>query len=397
MGAVGSKRSGYLPSLDGWRALAILGVIMTHDLPWVIAGHSDLAFKDYGGWGVQLFFAISGVLICTRILEEERELGEFRIGAFYVRRLFRIQPAAFCYLFVIACLRLAGVIHEQWHYWLGAAFLYQNYLFHALRPAEISAGFFTGHFWTLAVEEHFYILLSLFLFFVRRRRAAALVGVIAALLLLQKLATSHGYFSDDVSNRRTFWQLQFLLIPALFAILLQRLRVRRAVDRFLHPWVAYVGTFLLMALNHVRHHPRGTPFWSAHFVPAESAALFVGFSLWIIASMTHAGSWTTRVLELKPLRLLGRLSYSVYLWHVLFFVGMAPLPVTSWPPLLLLSERPYKYLAALGMALLSYYVVEKPMIRLGHRLAPPATPGHRDLGPSVAGRPDGAAPALQAS
>ena len=383
MGADRPRGSGYLPSLDGWRALAILGVILTHDLPWVVAGHSDGRWKGYGGWGVQLFFAISGVLICTRILEEERELGEFRIGAFYVRRLFRIQPAAFCYLIAIACLRIAGVIHEQWHYWLGAAFLYQNYLFHALRPAEISAGFFTGHFWTLAVEEHFYILLSLFLYFVRRRRAATLAGLIALLMLLQKIATGYGYFSEDVSNRRTFWQLQFLLIPALFAILLQRPGVRRVVDRYLHPWVAYLLTFGLMVINHTRHREHGAPFWSEHFVPAESAVLFVGFSLWIIASMTHGGSWTTRVLEQKPLRLLGRLSYSIYLWHVLFFVSLAPLPVTNWPPLLFLSERPYKYLASLGMALLSYYVVEKPMIRLGHRLAPPATPGHRDLGPAA--------------
>jgi peptidoglycan/LPS O-acetylase OafA/YrhL len=69
-------KSGYLPSLDGWRAIAILGVMMTHDQPWVVLGHSNINWKGFGGWGVHLFFAISGILICTRILEEEK-LAEF--------------------------------------------------------------------------------------------------------------------------------------------------------------------------------------------------------------------------------------------------------------------------------------------------------------------------------
>jgi len=95
--------------------------------------------------------------------------------------------------------------------------------------------------------------------------------------------------------------------------------------------------------------------------------------------MLHPRSLTTRFLETAPMRFLGRFSYSIYLWHVLFFslrdIGST---ITS-PTLRFVSGQPWRYIATLAAASLSYYFVEKPLIRLGHRLAPPATPGHADL------------------
>jgi len=87
----------------------------------------------------------------------------------------------------------------------------------------------------------------------------------------------------------------------------------------------------------------------------------------------------------------GRLSYSLYLWHILFFIpAYAGVRITS-APLLFLSERPWKYIASFAAATLSYYLIEKPFIRLGHRLAPPATPGHKDLAVDTAHRENSAA------
>ena len=77
--AMTESRTGYLPSLDGWRALAIVGVLFAHDLPWSIWGFSNGLLLALGGFGVNLFFAISGILITTRILEEERACGAFNI------------------------------------------------------------------------------------------------------------------------------------------------------------------------------------------------------------------------------------------------------------------------------------------------------------------------------
>jgi peptidoglycan/LPS O-acetylase OafA/YrhL len=94
--------------------------------------------------------------------------------------------------------------------------------------------------------------------------------------------------------------------------------------------------------------------------------------------MLHPRSWSTRVLELRPLRFIGRISYSIYLWHILFYSAI-DLPPVSSHVLLVLSERPWKYVCTLVVAVASYYLIEKPLVRMGHRLAPPATAGHKDL------------------
>lgn len=388
------RKSGYLPSLDGWRALAILGVLMAHDKTWHFHGHTNLAYRGYGGYGVWLFFAISGILICWRILEDEAALGSFHIGAFYVRRLFRIQPAAWMYLSFIGLLMLLGIVHERLHFWLGAFFLYQNFTWHTFQLHRmLREGYFTGHFWTLSVEEHFYLILSLFLYFCKRYRIALLSFGLVVLLLAQQWGIAHGHFSDDVSNRRTYWEIQFLLFPALLAMLLRIPTVREYAVRYLRPWVVFCATLIAMCVPQaITFGPRAL----LHFymIGRGQTTLFYSFSFWVAATMLHPSSWTTRVLELKPLRFLGRISYSLYLWHLLFFSVSEPDPHITWAPLVAAGQQPWRYVSALVAAMLSYYLLERPMMRLGHKLAPPATPGHADLRvtPFLEPKPEAEAP-----
>lgn len=373
---VSRRASGYLPSLDGWRAFAVLGVFMTHDLPWTFGHYTTAAFKGYGGYGVYLFFAISGMLICTRILEEESLVGKFDLKSFYIRRVLRIQPASFVYLAAIALFIATGVIHESWHYWRGALFFYANFLY---RASDRSAtGAFTGHFWTLAVEEHFYILLSLLLFFFRRHRIKIFASLILIIWVAQLIARKHVFFVTDISSRRTYWVILYLLTPSLFALLLHIPDIKAMAVRFLPPWVAYLATLGLILGDRLLSY-RGGQFWSLDIFILQANYLFFGFSLWVMATMLHPKSLSTRVLELRPIKFVGRLSYSLYLWHVFFFVPVYSDVRITAAPLLFLSERPWKYIASFAAAILSYYLIEKPFIRLGHRLAPPATPGHKDL------------------
>jgi len=374
-----APRTGYLPSFDGWRALAILGVLMTHDLPWAIAGHSNAAFKAAGGYGVALFFAISGLLITTRILEEERIVGHFDIRRFYIRRLFRIQPVAILYLAVVGTLMVSHVIHDHWYYWFAAMFMFENF---AWRPSLSPISFFEGHFWSLAVEEHFYILLSLLLLFLRKSRLAALTALWILLFVATKIGEARGFFDPVITGRRTYWQLDFLIFAAMTALAIQRVNVRNWALRYGKPWMAFLATLIAISLHrmlvHLRHptlHAFSLHGWLDEF--GLVSQFF--FTLWVAATMLHPESWTTRLLELPLLRFIGKLSYSLYLWHVLFFSSFEPATNITNLLLLVLSGRPEKYIASFAAAALSYYLLEKPMMRLGHRLAPPATPGRPEL------------------
>ena len=356
------SRSGYLPSLDGWRALAVLSVMAVHDSAYTWRGTSLRWLQNYGSLGVVLFFAISGVLITGRILEEEALTGRFHLRLFYIRRFFRIQPAALLYLSVVAILALAGAFEISWFHWSAALLMFENFAYRD-NILNWQFGFFTGHFWTLAVEEHFYILISLALLLVRRHRLRVFAIALAVIKLSQYVLQHH---TPDPLLRRTYWQVHVLLWPTLFAIALRKPGIRDFVERWFHPGLVVPLTFGLAALAHTRS-------------PNLPLNVFeYAFTLWIVSTMLHPRSWLTRLLESAPIRFVGRISYSLYLWHILFF-SSAFLKTVHAPWLIAISARPWKYVCAFSAAVASYYLIEKPCIRLGHRLAPPATAGHKDL------------------
>src|ERR1700727_1736668 len=121
-----TKGSSYIPTLDGWRTVAILWVLLGHSRPWKIGWLSSTSIQ--GGRGVQLFFALSGLLICDRLLREEQRFGGISLRSFYTRRFFRIQPAALAYLSVISILMLSGEIPRVWSAVAGSALMVRTFL-----------------------------------------------------------------------------------------------------------------------------------------------------------------------------------------------------------------------------------------------------------------------------
>ena len=366
------RGSGYLAGLDGWRAIAVTGVMLTHDFPHRIARLPMDDIAGFGENGVILFYAISGILICSRILEEEEICGRFSLKGFYIRRLLRIQPAALTFLVVIAAVKLGGLWPTgTWSGWVAALFLYFNFL---SQPAE--AGGLVGHFWTLSVEEHFYLFLSLFLYWVRRYRATLLALVVVALFTMKVIVVR--LLHAQVSSRYTQYQLHYLLVPAWLAIVIRRAGVRAWAMKWASPSTVLPAIALVAAVAAARAR------WDPLHRPSHmttSVVLLLPFA--VLSTTLHPGAWPTRFLELAPLRYIGRISYGLYLWHVLFFRGI-------WPAQSITSavfgngafvHFPLNWLFAFACAMLSYLVIERPFMRLGHRLSPPATPGRKDLGP----------------
>jgi len=342
------KRSGYIPTLDGWRAVAILWVFEGHSQPWSLGGVTNYWLRSTGYRGVQLFFALSGLLICARLLDEEQRFGSISLRSFYTRRLFRIQPAALTYLAVISLLMLMGEIQKVWTPVVGAALMIRD-----VWPWT-ATNWQTAHFWSLAVEEHFYLLFPGFLVLCRRHRLALTSVMVVVLELwrnfvfhtppLQKYAMVIDLRSDMVTGG--------ILLGCVFAIALRRERVLAFARSYLYPWVALLYTAIVFARLEL-HHSR-----------TDHALLITVYPLLIAATMLHPRSLTSRFLELRPLRFAGRISFSLYLWQELFFnYFQAPTPG---------SFRSHVFLcwcATFACAIASYYLIETPLIRRGHRIA----------------------------
>ena len=134
----------YIPTLDGWRAVAISLVLLSHS-----SRSSGLA-EHLGFLGVALFFGISGYLICTKLLVERERNGSISLKSFYWRRAFRILPASVSYLVVIGNLGVFSLEQVKGRDVASGILFFANYL--PNKHWDIN------HFWSLSMEEHFYML-----------------------------------------------------------------------------------------------------------------------------------------------------------------------------------------------------------------------------------------------
>jgi peptidoglycan/LPS O-acetylase OafA/YrhL len=208
----------YLPTLDGWRSIAIAMVVSSHCLTTASArdgggGVINLLTFRLGTFGVMLFFAISGFLICTRLLVEQEATGSISLRSFYIRRVFRILPPAYAYLVAVVALALAGLLVAGWADIAGAAFFFRNYV-----PSD---SWFTGHFWSLAIEEHFYLLWPPILVAFGRKRAMWVgVSLILLTLFLRHRAIASAPGGTDLPGYTQF-RLDAFMFPCILAILLR--------------------------------------------------------------------------------------------------------------------------------------------------------------------------------
>jgi peptidoglycan/LPS O-acetylase OafA/YrhL len=347
----------YLPTLDGWRAIAIAMVVLSHCLTAVSArdgggGVVNLLTFRLGTFGVMLFFAISGFLICTRLLVEEESTGSISLRSFYIRRAFRILPPAFAYLGTVIVLALAGVLAIRWMDIVGAALFFSNYV-----PSE---SWFTGHFWSLAIEEHFYFLWPPILVYCGRRRALwAGAGLILLTLFLRHEVIGQAGDGADLQGY-TQLRLDAFMCPCILAILL---RDRQRARRFEQALTPLVWCSLLLVLGAGIAAGAAFPAWREPQRLLQSALL----PLIIVTTVMRPGDWFARQLRRPAMEWLGRISYSIYLWQQLVF-GFAP---AVWPARLV--ALPFLIGLIVVLAALSYRWIEQPMIRIGKRVAAPLT------------------------
>ena len=361
-GPAAGFRLGYRPALDGLRALAVLAVLGVHSgLSW--AG---------GGWaGVDVFFVLSGFLITALLLEEWQRTGAISLRRFYLRRALRLLPAllvflAVCWLFARTCLsHRQEVLTRQGV--LSALGYYANW--RIFRHPDVHD--LLTHTWSLSVEEQFYFLWPLALAVLLRLRLGrpALFGLVlagAAGCAVLRAWFWQGSHAFPELYMRLATRADTLLIGCLTALLaswglLPRAGWGRALLR-LAAWAAL--PYLGLVLVYGRHTSDGW-YYGGYTLLAAACAVLVAA---LVSGPPRALAW---LLEARPLVWLGRLSYSLYLWHYplclvhgAYVARLGRLLGTPVPEVLRL---PLLYAAALLAAVLSFYLVEQPFLRLKNR------------------------------
>ena len=134
-----------IPSLDGWRGIAILLVLFDH-IQMPLFGRYARPWMQTGQHGVTIFFVLSGFLITSKLIE-----GPINLRQFYIRRFFRLMPAAWIYLATLLFLnRMTGISFTTWPELHACLFFYRNMV-------DVPGPGLAGHFWSLSLEEQFYL------------------------------------------------------------------------------------------------------------------------------------------------------------------------------------------------------------------------------------------------
>ncbi|KQZ24549.1 acyltransferase family protein [Microbacterium sp. Root553] len=342
--------------LQALRAVAVLAVIVNHMWPEVLPG---------GYIGVDVFFAISGFLITSHLLRESRSTGKIRLGAFWARRARRLLPAALVVLAVCAIFTVVKMPLPQWQdelYQIGAAAVYVlNWLLSSNSLdyfAQGEAQTLVTHYWSLSVEEQFYIvwpiilLVVAWLTFRRAKRTQVVVtAVVFASIAIVSLAWAV-YSNAQTPSAAYFqttgraWEFAAGGLVALLPVFSETIRRRLSAFVWLG-WALILGSAVLLD--------------SQSGVPGPAALIPVLGVVLVIAIGEAEHTWSTRAItSFRPVQIIGDVSYSAYLWHWPLIVAA---PVILSQPI----GTPDKFVLlaiTLVLALLTKRFVEDP-VRLG--------------------------------
>jgi len=346
-------RLGKRPALDGIRGIAIV---------LVMCAHLGLrGFRAGGTSGVTLFFVLSGFLITSLLVEEQRETSHLDVRAFYLRRALRLLPALALLILVVALHKALASRFSEIPYDAAPGHLSEMVLSSSFYAANWSRAYghtlgHLSHLWSLAIEEQFYLVWPAVLLVLaparsgRRWKAAMLVtGVAAFVSLTLRFALWGGAGSIDRVYFGTDTNAVSLLVGCLLALWLTAEKRLPAPRLF-----GLVGLAALVLATW-----DGSVEFTFTWGPTLAGLGGVGLIAWAVTR-----GMESRILTTRPLRHLGRLSYGLYLWHVPIFNELDPYVYGHN----VLVRVVVSFVPSYAAAWLSFRLVETPFLRLKRQL-----------------------------
>jgi peptidoglycan/LPS O-acetylase OafA/YrhL len=340
----------HLVQLDALRAVAVLCVLLTHFAP------ATRAVAPFADFGVRLFFVLSGFLITGILLGAGRDGRGWTLRQFYARRFLRIFPPFYVVLVVSALLAVPGIREGFWWF---AAYLAD---FWFIFVGSVASPNYGTHFWTLAVEEQFYLVAPFVILFAPRRYLRPILLAAIGLALAYRAGAVAAGWSWDAYTRAPTACLDSLGIGALLAVT----RHRGVSDRWTKLALA-IGLPLLavdLAANTLAQEGWTTSLLDFQHVFQDTAFALV--SVWLVAGASRGfrgpgGS----VLSLSPLLYIGTISYGIYLYH--FFAIWGFQAAFGWTR----GQHPNQALyfltlatATVVVATVSWFAFERPITGL---------------------------------
>jgi len=342
-------KSRRIPSLDGLRAVSILAVVLGH--AYGTRGFPDVRglylLGDIGNLGVRVFFVISGLLITSLLLAEQERVGWISMKTFYLRRAFRIFPACYVYIGAISFLSTMGAVTVRKADLVFAATYTINFV--------ADRSWVLGHLWSLAVEEQFYLLWPVILSLGGRRRA--MIGATAVVVVSPLFRIAAWYL---VPEHRGIITKAFPTIADAIAVGCVLAAIREQLPSWPpYRWLLQSRAFILVPVVLVVSN-----YFASHMRPdylVGQTVRNITIAMCVDWSIRYPASYMGRLLNLRGMVFIGVLSYSLYLWQQLFLDRQSDGILASFP---------VNVAAAFTAAAASYFIVERPFLKLKEMMFP---------------------------
>jgi peptidoglycan/LPS O-acetylase OafA/YrhL len=375
----------YISGLDGLRAIAVTWVFFFHAIPtlnW--SSDSPIAkvlvlFSNTGWIGVQIFFAISGFLITNILINSKGKKNQLK--HFFIRRSLRIFPL---YFFTLAVLFIFTPYFFQMPYWLAGTENHQSwwwlYAMNWIIPFVQSGG--VTHFWSLAIEEQFYLIWPFIIIFTSRR---VTLNVILFMILSAPIFRVLFYYLmpdtigdiSDIARRAAYYfticRWDAIAFGALLALLLREDQWIKRIEKLTTPIILFSIVFIVVSTG-VAHSFRGVASGMGLFNQTV-VSILTFIALFIIISQKYL--ILNRLLDNTLLKTIGKHSYAIYVFHLpilLLWKSYFPETLKDLSGLTLVLNLACHFIAIYILtfiaAKLSWFLLEHPFLKLKEKLAP---------------------------